>query len=70
MAGASALVIAVIGLVASLFVPLAYCKYGCPTGAVFKLLRYAGDGDCLGRKDLVAAIIVAAAAAARWSYGA
>ena len=70
VAGASALAIAVIGLVASLFVPLAYCKYGCPTGAVFKLLRYAGDGDRLGRKELGAAIVIAAAAAARWSYGA
>jgi hypothetical protein len=31
-AGIATIVIAVVGLVASLIVPMAYCKYGCPTG--------------------------------------
>lgn len=62
VAGTSALIIAIVGLVASLFVPLAYCKYGCPTGALFKLLRYAGDEDRIGVRDWLALALVLAAA--------
>ena len=43
--GWASIAIAVGGLIASLFQPLAYCKYGCLTGALFKLLRCAGDRD-------------------------
>ncbi len=69
VAGLATILIAVAGLAASLFVPLAYCKYGCPTGALFKLLRYAGDGDGLGRKEMGAAIVIAIAAMLRWWGG-
>ncbi|MDB6072562.1 MAG: 4Fe-4S binding protein, partial [Verrucomicrobiaceae bacterium] len=69
VAGLSTIVIAVIGLVAALFVPLAYCKYGCPTGAVFKLLRYTGDSDRLGKKDFVALLVIACVIALRWRHG-
>lgn len=55
IAGWASISIAVVGLIASLFQPLAYCKYGCPTGALFKLLRFTGDGDRLGVKDWLAA---------------
>ena len=68
VAGLSSIVIAVAGLIASLFVPLAYCKYGCPTGAVFKLLRFAGEGDRFGAKELGALIVVAAAAVLRLGW--
>jgi len=54
VAGWSTLIIAVVGLIASLFVPLAYCRYGCPTGALLKFVRYAGHGDTFGKRDLVA----------------
>ena len=60
IAGSASLTIAVIGLVTSLFQPLAYCKYGCPTGALFKLLRYTGDADRLGARDWVAAGLLVA----------
>ncbi|MEQ1749144.1 MAG: 4Fe-4S binding protein [Prosthecobacter sp.] len=60
IAGWASLAIAVIGLVTSLFQPLAYCKYGCPTGALFKLLRYTGDADRLGARDWVAAGLLVA----------
>jgi NosR/NirI family nitrous oxide reductase transcriptional regulator len=60
IAGSASLTIAVIGLVASLCQPLAYCKYGCPTGALFKLLRYTGDADRLGARDWVAAGLLVA----------
>lgn len=58
IAGWASIAIAFIGLIASLFQPLAYCKYGCPTGALFKLLRFTGDGDKLGMKDWLAAALL------------
>lgn len=66
VAGWGTLTVAVVGLVASLFVPMAYCKYGCPTGALFKFLRYAGHGDSFGRRDAAALILVALAALLLW----
>lgn len=62
IAGWASLVIAILGLVAALFQPLAYCKYGCPTGALFKLLRFTGDQDRLGLRDWIAAALLAVAA--------
>ena len=49
-------VLALVGLGACLFVPLAYCRYGCPTGALLELLR--GPRAGLGRRDGVAAVLV------------
>lgn len=62
VAGWASLGIAVLGLIASLFQPLAYCKYGCPTGALFKLIRFTGDADRLGARDWAAALLMVAAA--------
>ncbi|MFO1484118.1 MAG: FMN-binding protein [Verrucomicrobiaceae bacterium] len=60
VAGRASMVIAVIGLIWSLLTPLAYCRYGCPTGALFKLLRFTGDADHFGMRDWLAAACVAA----------
>ena len=60
VAGVTSLAIAVVGLIASLFQPLAYCKYGCPTGALFKLLRLTGDADRPGVRDWMAATLLMA----------
>ena len=54
VAGGAALVIAAGGLLFALVTPMAYCRYGCPTGALFKLLRYAGDADRPGWRDAAA----------------
>jgi len=59
VAGRASIVIAIAGLLWSLFTPLAYCRYGCPTGALFKLLRFTGDGDRFGARDWIAALCVA-----------
>jgi NosR/NirI family nitrous oxide reductase transcriptional regulator len=61
VAGWGVIALAAGGLVWSLFTPLAYCRYGCPTGAVFKLLRTAGDGDRLGWREVLSAGIILAA---------
>ena len=39
IAGLATIAIAVVGLVASLFVPMAYCRFGCPTGALLQFVR-------------------------------
>ena len=58
VAGWASIAIAILGLLASLFTPLAYCRYGCPTGALFKLLRFTGDADHFGTRDWIAALCV------------
>ncbi|MFN0078858.1 MAG: FMN-binding protein [Prosthecobacter sp.] len=58
VAGWASIVLAVVGLAWSLITPLAYCRYGCPTGALFKLLRFTGDADRLGMRDWLAAACV------------
>ncbi len=65
IAGFATVVIAVVGLVASLFVPMAYCRFGCPTGA---LLNYFGSssGKSWNRRDAAAAILLAASIAMMW----
>jgi NosR/NirI family nitrous oxide reductase transcriptional regulator len=59
VAGWVSIGIAIGGLLWSLFTPLAYCRYGCPTGALFKLLRFTGDADRFGARDWLAALCVA-----------
>ena len=48
-----------IGLIAAVFLPQAYCHYGCPTGAVLKFL--ASSPGRWTRRDTIAAAITAGA---------
>lgn len=48
--------IAIVGLLASAFVPMAYCRFGCPTGALLKYLVTGNDTRRLGRRDGIAAL--------------
>ncbi len=57
------LTLAIVGLVSAVFVPQAYCKYGCPTGALFKFVRSANQAETWGRRDTWAAGILALGAA-------
>ena len=66
IAGWSAIAIAIAGLIASLFMPMAYCRYGCPTGALLKFVRYPGHADRFGKRDAMALLFVLAAAAIYW----
>ncbi|HVJ69281.1 MAG TPA: FAD:protein FMN transferase [Caulifigura sp.] len=63
---AASFVIAIIGVVASLFVPQAYCRFGCPTGALLKLIRSHGRADRWRPHDVAAAVAVLIAAL--WLY--
>lgn len=67
-AGWATITIAIAGLVASLFIPQAYCRYGCPTGALLEFVRQHGPKDAFGKRDVVAALLVAFAALLYWKY--
>ena len=67
-AGSATIALALAGLVAALFVPMAYCHYGCPTGALLEFLRGRGTTDHFGRRDVAAALLVALAALLSWKY--
>lgn len=66
VAGVAALVIFVVSLVASCFSPMAYCRYGCPTGALLDHLRLHGRADWFTWRDAVMLGCLAVAAAAHW----
>ncbi|HEY3899214.1 MAG TPA: FMN-binding protein [Chthoniobacter sp.] len=67
-AGVATLSIAIVGLIASLFVPMAYCRYGCPTGALLEFIRAHGPTDHFGRRDVAALLLVAFAGLLSWKY--
>jgi len=54
VAGWATITIAVVGLLAALFVPMAYCRYGCPTGALLGFLRFNTRSDQWSRRDWLA----------------
>ncbi|MDA7513199.1 4Fe-4S binding protein [Akkermansiaceae bacterium] len=60
-AGFATITVAVAGLAASIFSPLAYCKFGCPTGALFKFLRKSSGTKHLSLRDLTAGLLCLAA---------
>ena len=51
VAGTLSIIIAVAGLMASLVVPMAYCRFGCPTGAILKFVTYQGKGERFQLRD-------------------
>jgi hypothetical protein len=61
VAGWATLAVAVAGLVFSLFVPMGYCRFGCPTGAMLNYVRLQGPGDRFSRRDLAAVTLLALA---------
>jgi len=58
-AGLATLAIAVVGLAVSCFIPQAYCRFGCPTGALLNFVRTTGSGDHWSRRDWTALALVA-----------
>lgn len=58
-AGTVTVVLAVTGLVASIFVPQAYCRFGCPTGALLNFARSTGSTEHWSKRDWLALAILA-----------
>lgn len=67
-AGVATIGVAVIGLVASFFVPQAYCRFGCPTGALLNFVRARGPIDRISRRDAAALGLVVFAVVLNWKY--
>lgn len=57
-AGIATITIAIAGLLAAAVVPMAYCKYGCPTGLVLSFVRSHGKADSFTRRDVAAGAMV------------
>jgi hypothetical protein len=67
-AGWATLLVAGVGLLASLFVPQAYCRFGCPTGALLVFVRGRGAADRFSRRDAAALVLLALAVALNVAY--
>jgi NosR/NirI family nitrous oxide reductase transcriptional regulator len=63
VAGWPSIVVAIVGLLASLFEPMAYCRFGCPTGALLGYLRNASNPGWTAR-DWIAVSLLAVAVGA------
>ena len=50
-AGIATISVALVGLAISLFFPMAYCKYGCPTGWLLEFVRKRSGKDKFGERD-------------------
>ena len=61
VAGWATITVAIVGLLASFFVPMAYCRFGCPTGMLLGFLRFNARSDRWSRRDSMAAAFVALA---------
>lgn len=54
IAGVATVTVAIIGLLTSAFIPMAYCRFGCPTGAMLSFLRFHSRSDCWSARDSLA----------------
>jgi hypothetical protein len=61
-AGLATITIAVLGLIASAFVPMGFCRYACPTGAILNFVRNRGTSDRFSIRDASALGMMALAA--------
>ncbi|MEM7783410.1 MAG: FMN-binding protein [Planctomycetota bacterium] len=61
VAGWASLAIFAIGITASFFVPMAYCRFGCPTGDFLNYLKIQSDSHRLGLRDYGAMLLLALA---------
>ncbi|MEM8736223.1 MAG: FMN-binding protein [Planctomycetota bacterium] len=68
LAGWPTIVVALVGLGFSLFSPMAYCRFGCPTGAMLGFLRFRGDSGNWTIRDTVAVALLLVAALTAWLY--
>jgi len=58
VAGWATIIIAILGLLASLFIPMAYCRFGCPTGALLGFFRFNSKSDRWSRQDWFAVCLL------------
>ncbi|MCF6313059.1 MAG: 4Fe-4S binding protein [Verrucomicrobiales bacterium] len=59
LAGKASIIIAIVGLLISLFIPMAYCHYACPTGWLLNFLRRRQGKNQVNTQDLIALFLLA-----------
>ncbi|WP_168566584.1 FMN-binding protein [Crateriforma spongiae] len=69
IAGLGSIVFALATLAVATVIPMAYCRYGCPTGYLIDYVRRAGDGRKLAVADLVLLGLLVLAIARHWVTG-
>lgn len=62
-AGLATVVVALVGLAVSLYYPMAYCKFGCPTGWLLEFVRKRTGKDRFSERDWIGLGLLALAAA-------
>jgi NosR/NirI family transcriptional regulator, nitrous oxide reductase regulator len=67
LASAASITLAVASVLASIWMPMAYCRYGCPTGRLIDYIRRRGIGDRIAVADVVVLLLVVLAVAMRTS---
>jgi NosR/NirI family transcriptional regulator, nitrous oxide reductase regulator len=60
-AGVATIAVALAGLAISLFFPMAYCKFGCPTGWILEFVRRRSGKDQFSDRDWMGLVLFAAA---------
>jgi polyferredoxin len=65
-AGMFTVVTAVLGILSSAFVPMAFCRFACPTGALLKFLRLFKNSDRWVFRDSIALVFFLTAVALHW----
>lgn len=56
IAGWATITIAIFSFFVSCFIPMAYCRYGCATGAIIEYTRFHSKSDSLNRGDILAIV--------------
>ncbi len=57
-AGIATIAVFVIGLLVSAFVPMAYCRFGCPTGRLLEFVRFRRGGEHFGRREILGGVFL------------
>lgn len=58
IAGWSSVGLAIVSLLVAAFIPMGYCRFGCPTGRLLDHLRRTAKSSRMERSDLVAAVLL------------
>ena len=67
IAGWGSIALAVSSVILALFIPMGYCRLGCPTGRLLDYLRRKANSDRIQFADYVAVGLLAMALLFRWS---
>lgn len=69
VAGWTAFALAIGTLIAAMFIPMAYCRFGCPTGTLLDYLRRKATSDRIQKADMVASALLVLALFTRFGSG-